>query len=325
VVCPAFNEEEVLPLFHPELAEALRPLEADYRIEILYVDDGSRDGTLEVLRRLARIDGRVRYLSLSRNFGHQAALTAGLEHARGDAVVSLDADLQHPPRLIPELVARWRAGHDVVLTVRADDPRLGRFKRATSRLFYRLLGRFSSVEVRAAASDFRLLSRRAVSALLRLSETHRFLRGMVQWLGFPRAEVVYQPDPRRAGVSKYTLSRMVRLAADGLMSFSRAPLRLTAGSGVLLTAVSAAACLAVLLARRADPSVTLLVAAGHLVAVTQLAAVWVVGEYVGRIYEECKHRPVYLVKEQSPAGRAEAAAEAPEFSPRGSDRSLSVA
>jgi dolichol-phosphate mannosyltransferase len=316
VVCPAFNEEEVLPLFHPELAEALRPLDAEYEVEILYVDDGSRDRTLEVLRTLARIDPRVRYLSLSRNFGHQAALTAGLEHARGDAVVSLDADLQHPPRLIPELVARWRAGADVVLTVRADDPRLNRFKRGTSRLFYRVLGRLSSVEVRAAASDFRLLSRRAVQALLRLPETHRFLRGMVQWLGYPTAELPYQPDLRRAGVSKYTLYRMARLAADGLMSFSRAPLRMAVGAGAVLTAVSAAACLTVLFVRGADLATAVLTAAGHVIAAAQLAAVWVVGEYAGRIYEESKRRPLYLVSEESPAAEGAAL-------PRG-DRTLAA-
>src|SRR5438067_3513384 len=193
VVCPAFEEEEVLPLFHAALAGAVEPLSAEYEVEILYVDDGSRDRTAEVIGRLAAADPRVRCLSLTRNFGHQAALTAGLEHARGDAVITLDCDLQHPPGLIPELVARWREGFDVVITTRADDPALGWFKRTSSRLFYRLMARWGGLDVRPGASDFRLLSRRAADALLRLRESHRCLRGMVGWLGFPTAEVPYRP------------------------------------------------------------------------------------------------------------------------------------
>src|SRR5436309_7137327 len=194
------------------------------------------------------MDGRVRYLSLSRNFGHQAALTAGMEHARGDAVVTLDTDLQHPPSLIPTLVAHWRDGHDVVLTLRADDRRLGLFKRMTSGGFYRLLRRWSDVDVRAAASDFRLLSRKAVDGLLALQESHRYVRGMVQWLGFRVAEVPYRPDARRAGVSKYTLRRMVRLALDGLFSFSPAPARVAVGGGLAVTALSWLASVAAALA-----------------------------------------------------------------------------
>ncbi len=161
VVCPAFQEEEVLPLFHRELADALAPLEADYRFEVLYVDDGSQDRTLDVIKELARLDPRIAYLSLSRNFGHQAALTAGLEHARGDAVISMDSDLQHPVAVLPQLLASWRAGHDVVITIRADDERLGLFKRWTSRAFYRLMALLSDTDIRLASSDFRLLSRRA--------------------------------------------------------------------------------------------------------------------------------------------------------------------
>ena len=159
IVCPAYEEEDVLPSFHAELCTVLNMLGPTYSFEIIYVDDGSQDRTLSVLRALASADSRVHYLSLSRNFGHQAALTAGLEHARGDAVITLDSDLQHPPLLIPTLVARWREGHDVVLTLRQDDPSLGRFKRLTSRAFYKVMQAVSETEVRAAASDYRLLSR----------------------------------------------------------------------------------------------------------------------------------------------------------------------
>src|SRR5436309_10933431 len=192
------------------------------------------------------MDGRVRYLSLSRNFGHQAALTAGMEHARGDAVITLDTDLQHPPSLIPTLVARWCEGHDVVLTLRADDRRLGLFKRMTSGGFYRLLRRWSDVDVRAAASDFRLLSRKAVDGLLALQESHRYLRGMVQWLGFRVAEVPFRPDARRAGVSKYTLRRMVKFALDGLLSFSPVPMRLAVVAGLAAVGIRLVVCLALL-------------------------------------------------------------------------------
>ncbi len=196
VVSPVYEEEEALPHFHAALAEVLDGLADKYDIEIIYVDDGSRDGTLPLLRRLAREDARVRYYSFSRNFGHQAALTAGMERARGDAVVTLDSDLQHPPALIPVLLRRWKEGNDVVVTIRAEDPTLGLFKRVSSKLFYALMGRFSDVEIRPAAADFRLMSRRAVESLLRLRETHRFLRGMVQWIGFPSAEVHFEPAAR---------------------------------------------------------------------------------------------------------------------------------
>jgi polyisoprenyl-phosphate glycosyltransferase len=300
VVCPAYEEQEVLPIFHAALAAALEPLTDRYRFEILYVDDGSRDGTLAVTKELAARDARVRYLSLSRNFGHQAALTAGLEHARGDAVVSLDSDLQHPPGLIPTLVQKWQEGHDIILTIRADDPRLGWFKRVSSTVFYRLLRRWSNLEVRAAASDFRLLSRRALDELLRLRESHRYLRGMVQWLGFAVAEVPFQPDERRAGVSKYTLRRMVRLAVDGLLSFSRVPLRLAVGAGLGVTSLSLVTSLGLALVRRADPVVTAVTAAVHLVGLCVLASLGVVGAYVARIYEECKGRPIYVLKDASP-------------------------
>src|SRR5262245_25573158 len=199
IVCPAFNAEAVLPLFRRALSAVLATLEDRYTFEVIYVDDGSRDGTLGALRALAAQDDRVRYLSLSRNFGHQVALTAGLEHARGEAVVTMDSDLQHPPELLPRLLEKWQEGFEVVLTIRAEDPQLGFVKRFTSRLFYRVIRLLSSTDIRVAAADYRLMSRKAVNVLLRLREAHRFLRGMVQWLGFPAAEVPFEPAGRRAG------------------------------------------------------------------------------------------------------------------------------
>ncbi len=315
IVCPAFQEEEVLPLFHRELAAALVPLEKDYSFEILYVDDGSRDGTLDVLKLLARQDPRVAYLSLSRNFGHQAALTAGLEHARGAAIISMDSDLQHPPRVLPQLLETWQQGYDVVITIRADDQRLSLFKRYTSAAFYRVMALLSDADIRLGASDFRLLSRRALQGLLQLREQHRFLRGMVQWLGFPSAEIPFTPDQRRAGQSKYTLRRMLRLAGDGLFSFSRVPLRLASYLGLAAVGIGlahSAWCVfqAVRGAEHTPLDLEYLTVATHLLGGTILAAVGFLGEYVGRIYEQVKGRPIYILKEQSPRLAAQVQREA---------------
>jgi polyisoprenyl-phosphate glycosyltransferase len=306
IVCPAFQEEEVLPLFHRELAAQLRPLEAGYRFEVLYVDDGSWDGTLDIIKMLATLDPRIAYLSLSRNFGHQAALTAGLEHARGDAVISMDSDLQHPPRVLPQLLEKWRQGHDIVITIRGDDQRLSLFKRLSSKAFYRAMSLLSDTEIRLAASDFRLLSRKAVYGLLQMREQHRFVRGMVQWLGFRPAEIVFTPDARKAGQSKYTLRRMLRLAGDGLFSFSRVPLRIATYLGLLaaVAGIGQGCWFAVQDVRGAE---SLPMTMQYLSVVTQLlgggilCALGCLGEYVGRIHEQVKGRPVYVLKDQCPA------------------------
>lgn len=308
IVCPAYQEEDVLPIFHLELTAVLETLESEYVFEIIYVDDGSSDGTLPVLREMARSDSRIRYRSLSRNFGHQAALTAGLDIARGDVVISMDSDLQHPPALIPTLLRKYRTGYDVVLTIRGEDERLGWFKRASSRLFYRVMNRLSDVDIRAAASDFRLLSRRAVRALGQMRERHRFLRGMVQWLGFPTTEVQFAPDERRAGVSKYTFTKMLNLAKDGLFSFSRLPLKLSSYVGLaclVLGVLHSTGLLAQSLWGSSGGSTSAyLVLAAHLLGASVLFGLGVLGEYVGRIYEETKGRPLYLVKDESPRRRA---------------------
>jgi polyisoprenyl-phosphate glycosyltransferase len=306
IVCPAFQEEEVLPLFHRELAAHLLPLEADYRFEVLYVDDGSRDGTLDVIKQLAHQDPRIGYLSLSRNFGHQAALTAGLEHARGDAIISMDSDLQHPPPVLAQLLQKWREGHDIVITIRADDQRLSLFKRFSSSAFYRLMSLMSDTDIRLAASDFRLLSRRALQGLLQMPEQHRFVRGMVQWLGFQPAEVVFMPDERKAGQSKYTLRRMLRLAGDGLFSFSRTPLRLATYLGLFAVAIGLAQSgwylfEALLGGDRPSFALQYLLLVTHVLGGGILCALGFLGEYVGRIYEQVKGRPIYVLKEQSPA------------------------
>ncbi len=303
IICPAYEEEQALPTFHQELLRVVQELEAEFAVEIVYVDDGSRDGTLGHLRNWARSDGRVRYLSLSRNFGHQAALTAGLETCQGDLVVMMDSDLQHPPRLLPKLIDCWRQGYEVVLTIRQDDPTLGWFKRTSSRWFYRAMRWLSDTETRPGAADFRLMSRKAVNALLRLRESHRFLRGMVQWVGFPTTEVHYQPARRVAGTSKYNLRRMFRFSCDALFSFSRIPLRLVGFAGVLMTLVGMILALgalaqAVVPALRSSSLGTLTILSSlGLVGGAVLGSLGIVGEYVGRIYEQVKDRPLYLLKE----------------------------
>jgi glycosyltransferase involved in cell wall biosynthesis len=318
IVCPAYEEEEVLPRFHAEMCAVLATLKREYEIEIIYVDDGSRDGTLQILRDLAAADVRVRYLSLSRNFGHQAALTAGLEHAGGDVVVSMDSDLQHPPELIPALLDKWKEGYEVVLTVREDDPRVGRFKVWTSRIFYQVMKVLSDTEVRMSASDFRLMSAKAVNALMQLPETHRFLRGMVNWVGFPTTALSFHPAGRGGGVSKYTVRRMANFAIDALLSFSKAPLRLSLflGAAVLCLGMCFAAFALgeALLFTTSDAGWHAVLVAVLVLGGCILCSLGLVGEYVGRVYDQVKARPLYVLKETSPvrglgkAFRAEEAA-----------------
>jgi glycosyltransferase involved in cell wall biosynthesis len=306
VVSPVYEEEEVLPHFHRVLGEVLDGLADEYDAEILLVDDGSRDGTLALLRQMAADDPRVRFFSFSRNFGHQAAITAGLENARGDAVVTLDCDLQHPPSLIPTLVRKWREGYDVVATVREDDRAVGAWKRLTSRVFFRLMRLLSEEEVREAASDYQLLSRKALQALLLMQETHRYLRGMVNWLGFPTASVPFRVAERKAGASKFTFGRLTSFAVDALLSFSKIPLRLPffLGGAVvfvgLLYAIYGLA-RAVVTGGPLEPGWITVLATLHLIGGSILCSVSLVGEYVGRIYEQVKGRPLYLLKESSPA------------------------
>jgi polyisoprenyl-phosphate glycosyltransferase len=303
IVSPAFNEQEVLPPFHAELIRVLETLEDEYRIEILYVDDGSADATPAVLAGLSARDPRVRYLLLSRNFGHQAALTAGLEHARGDLVISMDSDLQHPPALIPELLAHWKLGNDIVLTIREDHRSLSPFKRLTSRLFYMMMRTMSGMDIRPAASDFRLMTRKSLNALLAMPERHRFLRGMVHWLGFPRQEVPFQAPPRFAGKSKYTLLKMVRLARDGLLSFSRVPLHaalLTAGGTLILSFLLSSASW---LLWHPEGSVRWLLLALivtlHMGGMSIWVALLAFSEYLARVHEQVLGRPLYLIRDTS--------------------------
>ncbi len=298
VVVPVYNEEESVPELHRRLTDVLGRVAASY--EIVLVDDGSHDRSWELIRELAGKDSRVRGLSFSRNFGHQMAFTAGLDHVDGDAVVIMDADLQDPPEVIPELVARWREGYDVVFAVRAKREGETAFKLVTAAAFYRVLRRVTNVNIPVDTGDFRLMSRKAANAFRRLREHHRFTRGMVSWLGFKQVGVEYLRASRHAGETKYTMRKMLRLASDGLTSFSYLPLQLASWLGVAVSALAGLALLAELVVKAAGSALgwmwigmTGLALLGGL----QLIALGLVGEYLGRVFDDVRGRPLYLVQE----------------------------
>lgn len=304
VVVPCYNEEPVVQETHRQLTAALAQLGAaeDLEYEIVYVDDGSRDRTPAILHDLYEADPRhLRVVRFSRNFGHQVAVTAGVAHAAGDAVVLIDADLQDPPAVIADMVARWREGYQVAYGVRVDRDGEGAFKRATAKGFYRLLNRLSDTPIPLDTGDFRLMDRRVVDALQSMPERDRFVRGMVSWVGFRQIEVPYRRAPRLAGESKYPLIKMLRFATDGIASFSTTPLRAATWlgfgvSGAALVGVVYALVLRLFTSYYVTGWTALFIGVMFLGGV-QLLSLGVIGEYIGRIYGEVKRRPLYLVQE----------------------------
>jgi polyisoprenyl-phosphate glycosyltransferase len=298
VAAPMHDEEDTAAAFHARVAAALEGVE----FELVIVDDGSRDRTAAVLADLARADARVKVITLSRNFGHQAALTAALEHARGDVVVMLDSDLQDPPELIPEMVDRWRAGADVVYAVRTRRQGETAFKRTTASWFYRLFRGLADIDLAPESGDFRLMDRRALDALLAMPERNRFLRGMTVWVGFNQTAVTFEREPRAGGRTKYTLGRMLRFSFDAITSFSNRPLQLATWLGFVFSALAFLAIPLTVVARYADiyergvPTTIVIVL---LLGGIQLICVGIIGEYVGRIYDEVKHRPLYVVRDRA--------------------------
>jgi polyisoprenyl-phosphate glycosyltransferase len=302
VVSPCFNEAAGIRDFYAALKGALTDLD-DLDHRMVFVDDGSTDATLQVLDALAAGDERVRVYSLSRNFGHQVALTAGCDVAGGDALVLMDSDLQHPPALIPAMVAHWRSGADVVSAVRLRTVDATLLKRLSARVFYGLLNAISDTHIVPDAADFVLLSRPAHEALLRMPERHRFLRGMVSWIGFRREFVEYQAPARRAGESSYTLRRMIRLASDALFSFSTAPVRLATRLGLAVVACGFLYLAYILYTLVAHPGRivqgwTSLIIVVLILSGVQIMFVGLIGEYIARIFEEVKGRPLYFFKQR---------------------------
>jgi dolichol-phosphate mannosyltransferase len=303
VVVPVFNEIEVLPDFHGRLSAALSGMR-EQAAEIVYVDDGSHDGSSRLLAELARSqkDGGpvVRVIRFSRNFGHQIAITAGIDHARGDAVVVIDADLQDPPEVIPKFVETWRQGFDVVYGVRAKRAGESAGKLVTASLFYRLLGSMARIQIPADAGDFRLMSRRVVEQLRAMREKDRFVRGLVSWVGFRQTGVLYDRDPRRAGETKYPYRKMIHFAWDGIVSFSTAPLKLATWLGYGASVLAFLYLVSVFVQKALGYTVqgwaTIMVALLFLGGV-QLICLGIMGEYIGRIFNELKPRPMYVIEE----------------------------
>jgi dolichol-phosphate mannosyltransferase len=300
IVMPCFNEEEILPRTLARLHAAAQATGLAY--EIVAIDDGSTDGTWPILAGAARSDPRVRGLRLSRNFGHQMALTAGLERARGAEILIIDADLQDPPELLGLMLAKRGEGFDIVYGQRHSRAGETWFKRATARMFYRLIGYLSEVPIPADTGDFRLMSRRAVDAFLQLPESSRFIRGMVAWIGYPQVAVLYDREARAAGRTKYSLGKMVRFSADAVTGFSIKPLRVAslASAGLLGAALALTVWAVVVWLLHgtvrgwASLIVTILVVGG-----VQTLILGIIGEYIGRLFIEMKRRPLYLVRDDT--------------------------
>lgn len=303
VVVPVYNEIEVLPVFHQRLMSVLADLDIPSRV--LYVDDGSEDASGDWLQALAAAEAQVGVLQLSRNFGKEAALAAGLDHATGAAVVVMDADLQDPPELIVEFVAQWRAGYDVVYGLRASRPGDSWLKATSARGFYRLINRLSDVEIPRDTGDFRLLSRRAVDAVASLREQHRYSKGLFAWIGFPQQAVPYHRQARSAGASKWSYWRLWNLALEGLTSFSAVPLKLATYLGALTAGAAFLYglyfLLRTLLMGNPVPGYPSLIIIILFLGGVQLMCLGIIGEYLGRTYNEAKGRSLYFVKGHQPA------------------------
>jgi dolichol-phosphate mannosyltransferase len=300
IVIPCYNEEEVI-------CETMKRIKAfcseltNMAVEVIYIDDGSRDRTLELLKAYATDDPRIKLIGFARNFGHQIAVTAGIDASSGDAVVLIDADLQDPPEVVHQMIAKWREGYDVVYGTRTERPGESAFKLATARGFYRLLNKLSEVPIPLDTGDFRLISRQVVEMLRAMPERDRFVRGMVSWVGFKQIALPYKRAQRFAGESKYPLRKMLRFAIDGILSFSTKPLQMSVGLGMLCASLSLIGIVYVLYLRLFTSiwveGWTALMIAVLFIGGVQLICVGILGEYVGRIYSEVKKRPLYIARE----------------------------
>jgi glycosyltransferase involved in cell wall biosynthesis len=302
VVVPAYNEESGLDIFHRRLLRALAPLDS---WEVVYVNDGSSDGTLAIMEAARRGDDRVAVLSLSRNFGKETAITAGLDHAGGDAVVVIDADLQDPPELIPELIAHWQAGFDMVYAKRRSRAGESWLKRGSARLFYLLMQHMGDLKMPQDTGDFRLMSRRVVDAVCQLREQHRFMKGLFAWVGYPTTFVLYDRDPRCSGVSKWSYWKLWNLALEGITSSTLMPLKLATYVGLavaLLSVVYAAEVMVktMIIGNPVAGYPSLMTVVLFLGGV-QLMFLGMIGEYLGRVFDETKQRPLYLVERYVPS------------------------
>jgi polyisoprenyl-phosphate glycosyltransferase len=299
VVAPVYNEEKILPEFYRRVVATMEQMGEPF--ELILVNDGCHDSSPEVMRQLHETDSRVKIINFSRNFGHQVAITAGTDYASGRAVVVIDSDLQDPPEVIPDMVERWREGYQVVYAVRSERAGETWFKKTTAGLFYRLIARITSINIPVDTGDFRLMDEQVVETLRRIREQHRFMRGLSVWVGFKQIGIPYKRDARKAGETKYPLKKMLRFAFDGITSFSYVPLQLATYLGFLIAGLSVLFILLVMVLRlggeeafkgQATTLVSVLFMGG-----VQLIFLGIMGEYLGRIYNEVKQRPLYIVSE----------------------------
>ena len=299
IIAPIFNELENIPELYPRIREVMDQTNEPW--ELILVDDGSTDGSTEVIRKLAENDKRVRPIIFARNFGHQIAVTAGIDYSRGDAVIIIDADLQDPPEVILKLIKNWREGYEVVYAVREEREGESWFKKLTASIFYRLIHAVTNVNIPLDTGDFRLLDKKVVDIMKTMRERHRFLRGMSAWVGFKQIGVKYKRKPRYAGISKYPLSKMIQFALNAITSFSYFPLQLATYIGFIAAGLSVLA-IPIIAILRLTTGTVLMGQATTLIMVlflggVQLISLGIIGEYIGRIYDEAKGRPLYTVAE----------------------------
>lgn len=298
IVVPVFNEEDNIEVFYQEVCKHMDPL--PYEFELLFVDDGSKDATPLLLERLAQRDSRVRGLIMARNYGHQLALTCGLDHAQGQAVITMDGDMQHPPDMLPLLLSKWKEGFEVVQTIRVNTVGVSWFKSFTSGLFYKLINWMSKVRIQEGGSDFRLLDKAVVESFRRFKERARFIRGMIGAIGYRQVLVEFTAPKRHAGTSKFSLKKMIHFALDGITAYSQLPLRFAFYIGLLCAAISFILVMHVIYIKmftmEAVPGWATISASILLLGGLQLLGLGIIGEYVGRIFEEVKQRPLYLLR-----------------------------
>ena len=299
IIIPVYNEEEVLPKLYERLTSLVDSVE-NYEFEILFVNDGSKDKSLSMLEELAAIDKKIKVVSFSRNFGHQAAVTAGIKYVTGDAVVIIDADLQDPPELIPEMLKLWEDGNEVIYGKRKSRKGESAFKLLTAKMFYKTLNSLSDVEIPKDTGDFRLVDRKVIDVVNNLPEHNKFLRGLFSWVGFKQYPYEYERQERKAGKTKYPLKKMMKLASDGIISFSSKPLKIVGGLGVITIIISIAILIYSLISYACNlnnltPGWTSIMVTITLFSGVQLLSMWIMSEYIARIYDETKRRPEYII------------------------------
>lgn len=297
IVVPVYNEQLNIEKFYEEATKAVQTLDMDY--ELIFVDDGSKDTTPLLLSRLTQQDSHVRALILARNFGHQLAITCGMDHAKGDAIITMDGDLQHPPAMIPELVQKWHEGYDVVQTVRESTDDAGFLKRVTSKWYYIILNALSPVHITPGGSDFRLIDKKVLETFELFREHDRFIRGIIGDIGYKHTTIHFVAPPRFAGKSKFSPRKMLNFALDGITAYSKAPLRISFYVGILSGLISVLMMIHVLYCNFTDQAVpgwTTMMLLCCLFGGLQLIFIGIIGEYVGRVFEEVKHRPLYWLR-----------------------------